>query len=63
MKYDIELIMKIKSKSKITKPIIEDYYDASDPRGMSTSEYNAYENALYEYNKITSTKKSKKSKK
>jgi hypothetical protein len=33
------------------EPQLEDFYDISDPRGCSTSEYNDYLKALEEYNK------------
>lgn len=34
----------------IEKPKMEDFYDTSDPRGCSSSEYEDYQKALEEYN-------------
>jgi hypothetical protein len=31
------------------KPQLEDFYDTSDPRGCSSSEYNDYQNAVYKW--------------
>jgi hypothetical protein len=39
------------------KPKLEDFYDLSDPRGCSTSEYNLWMNALDEWEKIKKGKK------
>lgn len=33
------------------KPVLEDFYDPSDPRGCSTSEYEQYTQAVDEYNR------------
>jgi hypothetical protein len=32
-----------------SKPQLEDFYDTSDPRGCSSSEYNDYQNAVYKW--------------
>ncbi len=36
---------------------MKDFYDQSDPRGISSSEYEDYKNALDRYNKKMSTVK------
>lgn len=36
-------------KENLDKPKLEDFYDSSDPRGCSTSEYNEYLKALEKY--------------
>lgn len=37
------------------KPRLEDFYDESDPRGCSSSEYNDYEKALKAYEESKTT--------
>lgn len=34
------------------EPNLEDFYDGSDPRGCSTSEYNEYEKALGKWKRL-----------
>lgn len=43
----------IKKTDKMKKPQIEDFYDELDPRGISSTEYNNYLEALEEYERST----------
>lgn len=40
-------------------PKLSDYYDETDPRGCSSSEYAEYERALKKYNEKTSGRSNK----
>ena len=38
-------------KEKLERPLLSDFYDSTDPRGCSSSEYREYQKELDKYNK------------